>query len=275
MKRLALAIVVVWPCAGLWFSGGLLAGQVLMAIGQPGLAVPFYPDPARKGAALYAAGRWEEAAASFGAERENAYNHGLALARLGHYGEAMDAFDLAIDLEPGNEDAKFNSGLMGEILKGGAVDKGKKSGSGADSTAIEARQGHVRPDADVGTIGAGNGFAGTQEGASSNGAPGGGKVGKSGAGNDNAASGGDGQAKGSASSGSGAGKTGGMALDVAAALRRNNQRIQPMMTQHAVAPTAEWLAARPDDPGQYLKLRILAEQERRRGLGLASGEDER
>ena len=274
MKRLAALLVFILPCAALWLGGTPLLGHALMAAGQPGLAATVFADAASRASALYAAGQWQAATEAFGTLPENAYNRANALARLGHYAEAVEAYGTALDMEPDNADARFNLALVSALVAEGAVDTGTKGSAGADSQAIEERQGHALPAADGETVGTGNGFAGSQEGSSSRGAQGGGKIGKTGKAGDNNAAG-DGQAKGSASSGGGAGRSGGMALDVAVtnALQGNNRKIQRLMVQHAVTPTPDWLASLPDDPGKYLKLRILAEQERRKGGAMASGED--
>ena len=273
MKRLALLVALLLPGFALWQAGLALPGYMLLALGQPALAAALLADPAEKGAALYAAGQWQAALAAFGPQPQQAYNRANTLARLGRYAEAMDAYETALDLEPDNEDARFNLALVKALAGSGTPEAGLTGTAGADSQAIEERQGHVLPASDGQTVGTGNGFAGSQEGVSARNSKGGGKIGKTGKDAGEGEASGDGQAKGSASSGGGAGKSGGMALDVATAMQNNNRKITRMMDHHAVQPTPEWLASLPDDPGKYLKLRLLAEQERRRGGAMPSGED--
>ncbi len=273
MKRPALLIALLLPALALWLAGPALPGHLLMALGQPALAALLFRGPAEKGAALYAAGQWQAALDAFGDQPQYAYNRANALARLGRYAGAMEAYESALDLEPENEDARFNLALVTALAGSGTPATGSTGTAGADSLATEERQGHVVPASDGETVGTGNGFAGSQEGISAKSSKGGGKIGKTGKDAGEAEAAGDGQARGSASGGAGAGKSGGMVLDVATAMQNNNRRIQRMMDHHSVLPTPEWLASLPDDPGKYVKLRLLAEQERRRGGRLASGED--
>ncbi|MGD8556280.1 MAG: VWA domain-containing protein [Chromatiales bacterium] len=76
-------------------------------------------DPSLLGSAAYKRGDFGQALEQFdrldGANA--AYNRGNALARLGHYREAIRAYDEALEQQPGMEDAIFNKAAIEELLK--------------------------------------------------------------------------------------------------------------------------------------------------------------
>jgi len=76
-------------------------------------------DPELKAAALYRAGKFEEAAQIL-QERENSralYNRANALARSGKLEEALKAYDQALKLNPKDQDAVFNRDLVKKLLE--------------------------------------------------------------------------------------------------------------------------------------------------------------
>ena len=254
MKILAALLVVAIPCAGLWLALGLVL------------------QPAWQGALLAASGRWQEAAQAYTLDPANAYNRGNALAHAGKYPEAVDAYQAALDLDGDDADAAFNKALVAGLLTG--QEKAAQAvANGANSPAIQDKKGHALASDEGQNGGSGNGFAGSQEGVASPGARGGGKVSKVGKGGQQGGDSGDGAATGSAGSGSGAGRSGGIAADTAKAIAAAPLRVQRMMETRSILPTREWLLTLPDDPGKYLKARLLAEQARRRGL--TSGDSDR
>ncbi len=76
-------------------------------------------DPSLLGSAAYKRGDYRQALEQFdrldGADA--AYNRGNALARLGQYREAIQAYDEALAQQPGMEDAIFNKAAVEELLK--------------------------------------------------------------------------------------------------------------------------------------------------------------
>lgn len=69
-----------------------------------------YRDPYRRGVALYRAGNFKDAAASFAtvATPEAAFDRGNALVMQGKYADAIASYDRALSLRPGWEDAEEN-----------------------------------------------------------------------------------------------------------------------------------------------------------------------
>lgn len=274
MRFLALALVAGLPCAGLWLAGAPAAGHLLMAFGAPSLAAALIDDPAGKGMALAAAGRWQEAARAFTLDPANAYNRGNALAHARLYPQAIDAYQSALDADLDTEDAAFNKALVTGLLAAEAQEAALSAFNGANSPVIQDKQGHAVPAAEGENGGSGNGFAGSQEGMASPGARGGSKVARVGKGGQAGLDSGGGQATGAAGSGLGAGRSGGMTPDVAKAIAAAPVREQRMMEVRSILPTRAWLLTVPDDPGKYLKARLLAEQARRRQQPVATEGDD-
>lgn len=79
-------------------------------------AADVFEDPLQRGTALYRAGRFKEAAASFGQDdsAEALYNRANALVMLGNYDEAMAGYRKALALRPDWKDASDNLELARE-----------------------------------------------------------------------------------------------------------------------------------------------------------------
>lgn len=88
-------------------------GQRLLERGQPEAAAQQFTTPDRIGAALFAAGNFENAAAVFGRVRgpTGAYNRGNALIMLGQYESAIDSFDAALAQRPDWREAQENRAI--------------------------------------------------------------------------------------------------------------------------------------------------------------------
>lgn len=84
-----------------WLRKNQLA-QRLEDRGEFEAAAVSYDDPMRQGAALYRAGDFERASATFSriATAEGAYNHGNALLMHGAYADSIAAYDRALKLKP-------------------------------------------------------------------------------------------------------------------------------------------------------------------------------
>jgi Ca-activated chloride channel family protein len=273
MRRLAATVVVLLPCAAYWLVGPPTIGEGLLVLGYPGAAAALLDNPGKKGAALYLAGRWSEAAAAFGTAIANAYNRGNALARAERYAEAVATYDRALAADPDDEDAAFNRALVASLIAAQPA-PADANAINANSAASGARDRHDESRADGETGGSGDGFAGNQEGTSKPGAQGSSKAAKFGRAEQASLESGQGQATGSAGDSDGAGRMGGVQVDVAQTIRDLDRRVQRRMEARSVQPTVEWLSTLPDDPGRFLKLRILAEKARRTTQSSAAGQED-
>ena len=118
----------------LWRTQDQQAAQQL-GEGDPAGAAELFEDPAWQAAASYLAGNFGESAAGF-AQFEDAtslYNLGNALARLGEFESAIDAYDQAIEINPDSPDATYNRDLIRELLDQQADSQNQQDGQGSES----------------------------------------------------------------------------------------------------------------------------------------------
>lgn len=118
MKALALVAALALALAAL-LGGGAPYGRVLLAMGMPGLAAPFFADAEWQGVAHYRAGAYDAAAGRF-AEARAFYNLGNAEAHRGQHAAALEAFDLA-DAR-GDPDARANFDVVAAYYAGLGID---------------------------------------------------------------------------------------------------------------------------------------------------------
>ena len=88
-------------------------GQKQFDRGQFAAAAETFEDAARRGAAYFRAGDFENAAVVYGRvpTAEAAYNRGNALIMLGRYEEAIKSYEQALKLRPGWTEAEQNRGI--------------------------------------------------------------------------------------------------------------------------------------------------------------------
>lgn len=101
----------------LWQRSDQRAAAALEA-GEAQRAAAMFDDPLWRGAALYRAGDFAASAEVLeGSDSAlGHYNRGNALARTGRIADAIAAYDRALELEPGHEDALFNRQLLQQLL---------------------------------------------------------------------------------------------------------------------------------------------------------------
>lgn len=98
--------------ANLWLTPDQ-QGQRLLAQGRYAEAAQHFRDPHWQGVALYRAGQFKEAAATFARidTPEAVFDRGNALVMLGKYAEAIASYDHALQRRPDWPDAKANRAL--------------------------------------------------------------------------------------------------------------------------------------------------------------------
>ncbi len=247
-------------------------GRLLMAVHLPGLAVPVFDDPAWRAAALYEAGRPEEAAALFrSGGRRASYNLGNALARAGDLTGAIDAYDEALRYNPRDADAQANRSLIARMIQE-AIDRGPGGGIANGTAQYGARynkSAHQDPNDDINASSSGEGLAGNKEASSSASLPGNSVVSRRGRAEQAAIDSAAGKARGSAGDAAGRGRSGTGPAMVAEAPEREARRVTKSFEAHEIRPDRLWLQTLPDDPGRYLALRLKAEHTRRVEAGTA------
>jgi Ca-activated chloride channel family protein len=91
----------------------------LLDEGSAADAAQLFDNPRWRAVASYRAGEYGGSAAGF-ADMEDAdsiYNLGNALARLGEFASAIDAYEQALEIDPGNEDAMYNRDLLEDLIQ--------------------------------------------------------------------------------------------------------------------------------------------------------------
>ena len=262
MRKIALIILILSIGAEIWrVTPGIIAHS-LLKLGFPSIASTLFRDPSWRGVALYKAGEWKEAAAMFATNNEENYNLGNALAQNGHYDEAIAAYERALVVQPDDEDAAYNKALLEAALQNYPTPpKINLPQSLYNSPAIKAGGTRDRPVTENNLGGAGAGLAAGSEtqGQSSKGdsaAKDGSSLSPAGDDNHQSAS----SAAGSTESVSQKEQT---QVNFPDLLQERESRMRRRQQEAGVHPSLEWLQTLPDDPGQYLKLKILAEKARR------------
>ena len=109
-----------WPIdtENLWLSSDQKAMKAFNA-GDAEKAADLFKDSDWKAAAHYRAGNYEKSSELLSSPESSAsyYNKGNALAKLGNYEEAVKAYDNALNMDPENEDARFNRDLVKKALE--------------------------------------------------------------------------------------------------------------------------------------------------------------
>nr|WP_246329407.1 tetratricopeptide repeat protein [Chthonobacter rhizosphaerae] len=227
------------------------------------------------------AGRPDEAAEQLRLTRspEAAYNLGNALARAGDLDLAVKAYDLALARNPDDGDARINRAVVERMLSEATAKGPPPPGGLANSGArIDHQSGAMdTSDPNAAAVSSmGDGMVGDREGSSTNEAAGSGNVERRGTPKADQTEAGEGSSSGSATDAAGTAAKGGGPTDSAAAEEADRRRRQEAARHEASQATLQWLAAIPDDPGRWLRLRIAAERKRRVEEGRAvqpGGED--
>jgi tetratricopeptide (TPR) repeat protein len=247
-------------------------GRALHAAGADRAAALVLSGSAWDGAALYARGRYAEAAESFRLANfpGQLYDVGLALARDGRLPEAVKAFDSALERDPNDEDARYNLALIESMLAKRRAD-GRDANNPANASASQNKRGGEAPsDAENEVNSTGEGAAGDRDSGREATSAGPSKVFRSGRAEQSDRPQETKKATGSiGSSQSGAGRTGDAQMNVARPPEQLAHRLDPMMVK-TVAASRRWLETLPDDPGVYVRRRLAHERAGRAERGMAA-----
>lgn len=256
-------------------AGSFHTGRLLLAAGLPGPAARVFDDPAWKGVAQLEAGDIEAAAATLRRTRspEAAYNLGNALAMSGRLADAVKAYDLALARDPDDLDARANKAAVEEAIERAKVAATPKEGSGLANSGARIDHRSGRDDTSGDESGAqsslGDGMVGDRESGSDSEAVGSGKVSRKGTARQDSTDSGEGSSKGSATDAAGRAGAGGGATEMAESETTRPPQAAAAAEAETLQATMQWLAAIPDDPARFLKLRIQAERDRRVAAGTA------
>lgn len=125
---------------GLWQREDQRAAELIR--NDPAAAATLLKSPEWRGAALYRAERYEEAAKVFSRvdSTRGDYNRGNALAKAGKLKEAIKAYDSALARNPDMEDARVNRKLVEDLLKQQEKQSNQEQGEG-DQNSSDSNQG--------------------------------------------------------------------------------------------------------------------------------------
>lgn len=273
-RRVAIVCLAAVPAGALIVAGPVVVGHALFALGFTSSGAVLMHNASWRGYTLAEAGDYLAAARVFGKRPADAYDRGNALTKAGLYEQALDAYDDALQADPEDEDARYNKALVQKILDTKVLGDGKTSGNANARANVEKSHGSMG-DQKGDTRSVGIGYTGNKEGSSNATSQGGSKVSKIGTGQQGESGNNSEKASGSAGVASGRGRSGGDMVDaITAQLAVNQRKYSPSFTHETIRPNVEWLQTVPDDPGQYLKLRIRAEHKRREAQdATAQGDD--
>lgn len=102
----------------LWLTKDQQANRLLEEGAAPD-AASLFEDPRWRAVANYRAGEYNGSAAGFSNDEDirSLYNLGNALARMGEFESAIDAYEEVLELDPDSEDALYNRDLLQDMLE--------------------------------------------------------------------------------------------------------------------------------------------------------------
>ena len=114
-----------WQWQDLWSRPDEQATK-LLTMGNAKQAAKRFADPKWRAVASYRSGAYKEAATDFSNDNkpDGFYNKGNALAHLGQYKAAIQAYDQALKLQGDHTDAKYNKEILAKLLKDQKQQKG-------------------------------------------------------------------------------------------------------------------------------------------------------
>jgi Ca-activated chloride channel family protein len=87
--------------------------------GAPESAAELFKHPGWKASSYYRAGEYDKAIQNWGEQDDPqaSYNRGNALAKLGKFAEAIEAYEKALDISPQHQDASYNKKLIEDLME--------------------------------------------------------------------------------------------------------------------------------------------------------------
>jgi len=111
-------------------------------------AAEIFTDPAWKGIALYRSSQWWRASEAFirANDHQSMHNLGNTYVQMGYFALALEAYQMALDINPGFNDSRFNADIMRELLKREQDEQGQSSlqRRGEELDRVES-EGHEQP----------------------------------------------------------------------------------------------------------------------------------
>ncbi len=118
-----------------WWQTPDQQGQALIRDKKPAAAAALFQNPEWKGAALYQAGKYKQAATALAGvdSADGWYNRGNALAKAGDLKAALDAYNHALKLDKAHKDAAFNRDLVKQAMRQSQKNKSAAQNRGGQS----------------------------------------------------------------------------------------------------------------------------------------------
>lgn len=267
------AIVLALMAAAVVATGSTeRLGRALYDAGLPRVAGWLLEGQVWRGATLFAQGRYPEAADAFaGAPFAGAeYDRGTALARAGRLGEAVEALERALTLNPNDEDARYNLALI-ESLQARREREKRDARNAANADATKEKRGGEAPSSAENEINSvGDGAVGDRDSGHDAESPGRAQVSRMGRAGQTRIDDRGGEARGAVGASEGQGRTGRDGAKVAKSFEQLLKLPKRSFAQQTVHPTPQWLETLADDPGRFLRLKLAAERADRAQRGLAA-----
>jgi Ca-activated chloride channel family protein len=149
--------------ADLWLTSNQQA-QRLLEEGEAADAAQLFEDPRWRAVANYRAGDYGGSAAGFGNldDVTSLYNLGNALAKLGEFESAIGAYEEVLEMNPDDEDARYNRDLLQDMLEQqqdsegeqGEQENASESGGGAQQSEGQSQSDEAGQEGQTGDPGA-------------------------------------------------------------------------------------------------------------------------